>query len=89
VGAAPALDGSLDAAWQAAEPLTVKVVGGKNLPGGSTDVTLRAVYTPDNVYFMMQYKDPTNSVPREPWQKQPDGSWKIVYDIWNRNAPAK
>lgn len=22
-------------------------------------------------------------------KRQPDGSWKIVYDIWNRNAPAK
>ncbi len=78
--AAPALDGTMDAAWQATEPLTVKAVGGKNLPGGTTDVTLRALYTPDTVYFMMQYKDPTNSVRREPWQKQPDGSWKVLKD---------
>jgi len=80
VAAAPALDGSMDAAWQAAAPLAVKAVGGKNLPGGSSDVTLRAVYTPDTVYFLMQYKDETNSVRREPWQKQADGSWKLLKD---------
>ena len=77
---APALDGAMDAAWNAAEPLTVKVVGGRNLPGGSTEVSLRAVSTADTVYFLMQYKDETNSVRRSPWQKQPDGSWKVLSD---------
>ena len=80
VAAAPAVDGTLDAAWKTAPPLTVKVVGGKNLSGGSTEVSLRAVYTVDTVYFLMQYKDETNSVKREPWQKQPDGSWKKLVD---------
>ncbi len=78
--AAPALDGTLDAAWQAAQPLTVKVVGGRNLPGGSTDVSLRAVYAGDMIYFLMQYKDETDSVRRAPWQKQADGSWKKLGD---------
>jgi hypothetical protein len=80
VAAAPALDGTTDATWQAAEPLTVKVVGGRNLPGGSTEVSLRAVYTADTVYFFMQYKDETNSVRRSPWVKQADGSWKKLSD---------
>jgi Ethylbenzene dehydrogenase len=80
VAAPPAQDGTLDAAWKAAQPLTVKVVGGKNLPGGSTDVTMRAVYTADIVYFHMQYKDPTQSFQRSPWVKQPDGSWKKLVD---------
>jgi hypothetical protein len=80
VAAAPALDGSLDAAWGGAQPLTVKVVGGKNLPGGSTEVTIRSVYSGDSVYFMYQYKDPTLSVQRSPWQKQADGSWKKLAD---------
>jgi hypothetical protein len=78
--APPALDGTMDAAWQAAEPLTVKAVGGKNLPGGSTEVTLRALYTADTVYFYVQYKDPTLSARRSPWVKQPDGSWKQLKD---------
>src|SRR5262249_52803423 len=80
VAAPPALDGTLDAAWQGADVLTIKAVGGKNLPGGSTDVSVRALYTADTVYFLMQYKDPTNSVRREPWQKQADGSWKLLKD---------
>ena len=80
VAAAPSLDGTMDAAWQKAQPLTVKAVGGRNLPGGSTEVSLRAVYSGDTVYFLMQYKDETNSVKREPWVKQADGSWKQLLD---------
>jgi ethylbenzene dehydrogenase len=77
---APALDGTMDAVWSVTAPLTVKVIGGRNLPGGSTEVSLRAVYTADTVYFLMQYKDETNSVRRSPWQKQGDGSWKMLSD---------
>ena len=78
--AAPAVDGTLDPAWQAASPLTVKVVGGRNLPGGSTEVSVRAVYTADTVYFLMQYKDETDSLRRSPWVKQADGSWQKLKD---------
>jgi hypothetical protein len=80
VAAAPALDGTLDEAWKGVSPLAVKVVGGKNLPGGSTEVTLRSVYAGDTVYFHMQYKDPTNSVRRSPWVKQADASWQKLKD---------
>jgi Ethylbenzene dehydrogenase len=80
VAAAPVLDGTLDAAWQKAQPLTVKAVGGKNLPGGSTEVSIRAVYAGDTIYFLMQYKDETNSVRRSPWVKQADGSWQKLKD---------
>jgi hypothetical protein len=80
VAAAPALDGTLDAAWSSAQPLTVKVLGGKNLPGGTTDVTVRSLYAGDTVYFMYQYKDATQSFQRSPWQKQADGSWKKLKD---------
>ena len=78
--AAPTLDGTMEDAWKEAPSLTVKVVGGKNLPGGTTDVTLRALYTADMVYFLAQYKDPTDSVKRAPWQKQADGSWSKLKD---------
>ena len=80
VAAAPVLDGTLDATWQKALPLTVKAVGGKNLPGGSTEVSIRAVYAGDTIYFLMQYKDETNSVRRSPWVKQADGSWAKLKD---------
>jgi Ethylbenzene dehydrogenase len=80
VAAAPTLDGVADDLWKEAPALVVKVVGGKNLPGGSTEVTLRAVYTGDTVHFLAQYKDPTDSVRRAPWVKQADGSWQKLKD---------
>ncbi len=80
VAAAPPAEPALSEAWKGAAPLTFRVLGGKNLPGGSTDVTLRAVYTADTVYFLVQYKDPTDSVRRSPWVKQADGSWKKLKD---------
>lgn len=76
----PKLDGMIDDAWKTAKPLTIKVIDGANLPGGETDVTLKAVYTEDMVYFLAQYKDATQSFRRSPWQKQPDGTWKKLKD---------
>jgi hypothetical protein len=76
----PTLDGVADDAWKQATPFTFKVVSGRNLPGGSTEGTLRAVYTADAVYFLFQYKDPTESVRRSPWVKQADGSWQKLKD---------
>jgi len=80
VAAPPALDGVMEDLWKQAPSLTVKVVGGENLPGGSTEVTLRAVYTTDMAYFFAQYKDATESVRRSPWVKQADGSWQKLRD---------
>jgi len=80
VGTAPATDGSLDATWNGAAPLVVKALGGKNLPGSSTEVTLRSVVSGDTIYFHMQYKDPTQSFTRGPWEKQADGAWKKLKD---------
>lgn len=74
------LDGVAEALWDQAQPLTFKVVGGQNLPGRSTEFTLRALRTADMVYFLLQYKDPTESVRRSPWQRQADGSWKKLID---------
>ena len=58
------------------KPLTIKVIDGANLEGGETEVTVRAVYMPDTGVLPVQYKDPTRQLPRAPWQKQADGSWK-------------
>ncbi len=83
---APATDGSLDAAWQGAPVMTVKALGGKNLPGGSTEVSMRALHTADTLYLYIQYKDPTQSMQRSPWQKQADGSWKMLKDPDNKGG---
>ncbi len=80
VATAPTLDGTMDDLWKQATPFTFKVAGGRNLTAGSTEGTLRALYTADTVYFLLQYKDPTESVRRAPWVKQADGSWKKLKD---------
>ncbi len=75
VDAAPTLDGVADEAfWADAEDFIVDVDGG--FGGFETKVNLKAVYTADSVYFLMTYKDPTESWYRYPWVKQEDGTWK-------------
>jgi hypothetical protein len=80
VAAAPRLDAA-DPAWAAARPLAVELTGGANFGGtGKTSGTLKAVYTEDSLYLMVQYRDATQSVRRIPYQKQADGSWKKLID---------
>lgn len=81
VATAPNLNAfDTDPAWARAQPLKVELSGGANLVGGETTGTLKAVYTADMLYMLVQYKDPTHSVRRIPFQKQADGSWKQVTD---------
>jgi hypothetical protein len=85
VATAPSMTaGATDPAWAAAKPLTIELSGGENFGGkGSTTATLKAVYSGDMVYFLVQYADPTNSIRRGPMQKQADGSWKKLVDPKN------
>jgi Ethylbenzene dehydrogenase len=82
VASAPSLSaGATDPVWTAAKPLKIELSGGENFGGkGSTTATLKAVYSGDMVYFLVQYADPTNSIRRGPYQKQADGSWKKLSD---------
>jgi hypothetical protein len=80
VSAAPRLDGTMKDLWKEARPLTVRAAGGRNFPAGATAVTLRSLHTNGMVYFLIQWKDETHSARRNPWQKQPDGSWKQLKD---------
>lgn len=81
VAKAPDLNAfAADPVWAQAQPLTVELTGGANLVKGETTGTLKAVYTADMLYMLVQYKDPTNSARRIPFQKQADGSWKQVTD---------
>lgn len=77
--------GAADPVWAKARPLSAELTGGVNFgakPGdkGASNVTLKAAYTADMLYMLVQYKDPTNSVRRGPYQKQADGSWKKLKD---------
>lgn len=91
-GVAPSLSaGAADPAWASARPLTVKLADGANFgakPGetGDTAATLKAVYTADTLYMLIQYADPTVSVRRGPYQKQADGSWKKLVDPANKGG---
>jgi len=80
IAAGPTLDGTMKPLWQQATPLAVKLSGGKNLPGGSTGVTLRALQDGEKIYFLAQWNDATKSERRSPYQKQADGTWKQLKD---------
>ena len=72
--------GAADPAWAKAKALTVPLSGGMNFKNGSTTATIKAVYSGDMLYMLVQYNDPTQSVRRFPYQKQADGSWKKLTD---------
>ena len=81
VAAAPKLTAlAADPAWAKAAALTVPISGGANFVDGKTSVTMKAVYTSDTLYMLIQYADPTQSVRRSPFVKQADGSWKKLSD---------
>lgn len=78
VAAPPAIDGKVDDIWSKAEATTFTTSGGAN--SGTSTVTLKAVYTDTDVYFLVEWTDPTESLRRAPWQKQADGTWTKLKD---------
>jgi len=70
---APVMDGTIDAAWDECDKLTnTAVVPGlakdfANYTGESYDFTLRSMYDDANVYFLIEYADPKESLDRESW----------------------
>lgn len=72
--------GAADPAWAKAKPLNVRLMGGVNFKNGNTNATIKAVYSGDMFYMLVQYSDPTQSVRRFPYKKQLDGSWKKLTD---------
>ena len=74
--AAPTLDGkSSEALWASAPEMKVTLSNGGTLQGGTggkfdngnTEVTMKATYDAENLYMLLQYKDPTDSKARGPW----------------------
>ena len=74
---APTLDGkSSESFWATAPELKVSLAGAATLQGGTggkfdngkTDVTMKASYDAENLYVLLQYKDPTESQQRGPWK---------------------
>jgi len=76
-GDAPQLDGSgSDAGWEAAPALRIRTQNGANQ--SASEVTVRSLYDSKNVYFLLTWADPSQSFLRAPWEKQPNGSWKVL-----------
>ncbi|WP_170149562.1 ethylbenzene dehydrogenase-related protein [Rhodoplanes roseus] len=81
--AAPTLDADAsDPVWKQAQPVAVEAVKGVNFKdkAGNTNATVQAAYFGDTLYMLVTWDDPTMSVRRFPYQKQPDGSWKKLVD---------
>ncbi len=80
--------GAVDPAWAKAKVLPVKLMGGVNFKNGkgATNATLKAVYSGDMLYMLLQYDDPTQSVQRFPYQKQADGTWKKLKDAKDKGG---
>lgn len=76
------IDGTVDAAWEAAPVLSVTLdrmpyQPDNGYPGmTATEVQMRSLHDGEYIYLLMQYADPTESLERFPWIKQADGSWK-------------
>lgn len=79
---APAIDGTVDAVWERAPAYKASLDKTVYEPSNGfkgvtkTKVTLRSLYDQEHIYFLVQYDDPTQSIARFPWVKQPDKSWK-------------
>lgn len=70
-----------DSAWDKATSLKLPLTETPYKPDGykgmtKTDATIKSLYDDKNIYFKVEYNDPTKSVSRYPWIKQSDGSWK-------------
>jgi len=79
VTTAPAIDGTIDALWENAPKLqfstTVPEVTGDVFRGYTGNiipsVTLRSAYDNNNIYFLAEWTDPTQSLTRQPWYFDP------------------
>jgi hypothetical protein len=81
--AAPAIDGKMSDAWAKAKPLNVELSKTPYEPKTykgmkKTTVALRSLHDGDSVYFLLEWSDPTESLARFPWVKQPNGAWKMM-----------
>ncbi len=66
VKAAPS--GLDDPAWASAKALAVPFEGKEKFAGKKSNVTTKAVYTSDHIFFLFKWSDPTLSVTKGAWQ---------------------
>jgi hypothetical protein len=79
VSTPPSIDGTIDAMWASVPKLqfstAVPEVTGDVFRGYTGNiipsVTLRSAYDASNIYFLMEWSDPTQSLKRQPWYFSP------------------
>jgi hypothetical protein len=77
---APTIDGAVDASWEKAPAYKVRLDQTPYKPDNfkgitKTNATVKSMHDKENIYFLVQWEDPTQSLERVPWVKQPDGKW--------------
>ncbi len=87
VTTAPTIDGTIDAVWDQAAKLDVETQvpnPGNYLfagyAGSTRNVTLRSLYDESNIYFLVEWDDPTESLVDRPWFFNP------TTKVWAREA---
>ncbi len=70
-GKAPKIDGKVDAAWSGAKAVTIQVFAGTP---GTLNVTMKAMYDKEFIYFLVQWPDKTLSQNRV--YQLTNGKWK-------------
>ncbi|RMF86077.1 MAG: hypothetical protein D6736_15900 [Nitrospinota bacterium] len=60
---APQIDGRVDTVWSQARPVTVYLRGGS----GEIPLTLRAIYTEEQIFFLAEWPDSTEDRTHKPW----------------------
>ncbi len=75
-----------DASWSKAKEIIVQMNETPYQPNGykgmtKSTATVKSLHDDKNIYFKVQYDDPTMSTDRFPWQKQSDGSWKQLQNL--------
>jgi hypothetical protein len=76
------LDAFQEKAWSKAKALKVVLDETPYKPSNGyegmkeTTVSIKSLYNKSNIYFYIQWDDPTKSLARFPWIKQVNGSWK-------------
>lgn len=74
------LDGRIDE-WASAPEIKIALDGGHITQ--AHELSVRAMYDAEHVYFLYRWNDPTESLHRKPWEKQADGSWKQLATVKN------
>ncbi|AWF82693.1 hypothetical protein BTJ40_18800 [Microbulbifer sp. A4B17] len=65
-----------ESVWSLLSPLRIHTDGGANFHDGSSTVSLKAVHNQQEIFFLITWEDPTESLKHLPIKKM-DSGWKI------------